>query len=151
MHRCGRLCTDGEYRGAAGDLARLRNPRLGIGAEIGFVEQDGGLGAALAREDQIAFQAAQVEIAIESADDEYQVEVGGDHLLLLGLAGGAPGEDGPAREYGVDHCLTWADWLSGYPIADGGPLRAVGRAIEKCADGFSLHLTLRGVEPVLFA
>ena len=41
---------------------------------------------------QIALDAARVEVAVEAGDEKHDVDVGGDDLFLGGIAGGAPRE-----------------------------------------------------------
>ena len=72
-----------------------------IGAQVGFVEHDAYVGATLARQDQIALDAPHVEIVIQSADHQHQVDVGGYHLFALPLSGRAPGKDRLAGEHGM--------------------------------------------------
>ena len=50
--------------------------------EVGFIEQDYWARAALLRDDEIALDAALVEVAIEAADDKEGVDVGGEDLFL---------------------------------------------------------------------
>jgi hypothetical protein len=52
------------------------------GGEVGFVEENNGTCTALLGEDEKALDAALIEVAIEAADDEENVDVGGEYLLL---------------------------------------------------------------------
>jgi len=77
--------TDGEdgYAGchdeAMQDLVEIE---MEGGGEVGFVEKDNGTCTALLGEDEKALDAALIEVAIEAADDEENVDVGGEYLLL---------------------------------------------------------------------
>jgi hypothetical protein len=87
-----------------------------MGAEICFVEQDDGTGAALMREDKIAFETAGVVVAVESTDKEQQIHVGGEDLLAQALAWLLARElRAPGQDLGDNASLSQHD-----PIADTG-------------------------------
>jgi hypothetical protein len=89
-------------RGVAGDRLDLGAARGGFAGEVGFVQHDHGLRAARAGGGEVAFDAAEVEIRVERTDEEYGIDVRGDHLLDIALAGGFAGELRAARQHGVD-------------------------------------------------
>jgi len=71
------------YSGRAGETVQdLRNVDVKRVGEICFIKQDQWTRAALLRDDQIAFDASLVEIAIEAADDKQDVDVGSEDLFL---------------------------------------------------------------------
>ena len=97
-----------------GDAGRMTlgeaNDVCDVSAEIGFVQKDDGTRAALMREDEITLQTARVVIAIEPADDEEQVHVGGEDLLAEALARLLAGELGAAGQHlGDDGSLPQDD------------------------------------------
>ena len=64
----------------------------GIVDEIGLVQDDHRRGAALPRGHEVALDPARIEVVIEAGDEKHDVDVGGDDLLLGGIAGGAARE-----------------------------------------------------------
>ena len=90
---------DRHARGQRGDLG---DERRRIVDEIRLVEDDDRRGAAFPRGHQIALDAARIEIVIEAGHQEDDVDVGGDDLLLGGIAGGAAREARRARQDGAD-------------------------------------------------
>ena len=100
-------------------------------AEIGLVQEDDGSRAAVMREDEIAFQAAGVVVAVESTDDEQEVHVRGEDLLAQALAWLLAGELGaPGQHFGDDASLSQDD-----PVADAWGI--VIEVTEMAADGGS--------------
>ena len=81
---------DGVHVDPGRERADFVDGDLRIVHEIRLVEHDHGRRAALPCDDEIAFEAARIEVVIEAADEEDSVDVGGDDLLLSGIAGGAP-------------------------------------------------------------
>ena len=99
-----RVCT--ATTGArAGDCRRFGQPRGHVGAQVALIQYDHGVGAALHAQRQVALQPAEVEIAIQPADQENQVDIGGDGLLIFPPSGRAAGEQGAARQHGFDDRL----------------------------------------------
>ena len=64
------------------DLPDLGDLRLDVVGEVALREQDDWLGAALAGEDQVPLEAAEVQVLVQRRDDEDDVEVRREHLLL---------------------------------------------------------------------
>src|SRR5262249_40254088 len=104
----------------AGDLACFRRAGFELPAKVGLVEYNGRLSAALSGQRQVSLDTSWIEVMIEAADDQSQIDVGGDDLLLFALSGRAPREDCPPRKYRVDHGFPRSDSLNRYPIAHGG-------------------------------
>src|SRR5207302_6608032 len=65
---------DGDWR-SRGQRLDIGSGLHGVGAQVRFVQNDDGLRAALPREEKITLDAAEIEIAIESGDDEKHVDV----------------------------------------------------------------------------
>ena len=82
--------VNGDRAGHGDDLRDARADLLG---EIGLREDNDRGGAAFVREQQqIPLEAPHAEVGVEPHDDEYDVDVGGDHLFI----GHRPSH--PARE-----------------------------------------------------
>ena len=113
--------ADGKDRGSGGGgeaLQDLIEIEVEGGGEVGFVEENDGAGAALLGDDEVALDAALVEVAIEAADDEEDVDVGGEDLLFDCGAGLLAGEKGFAFEDVFDDGRAGAE---GDPVTDGWP------------------------------
>jgi len=111
--------------------------RSGGVAGVGFVQNEDGMGAAFPGEAEIALEAARVEFAVERADEQERVDVGGDDLLFGFFAGGFARELGAAGEYAMNDGAIFAGAnLREEPIADGGEVGAVVGGMAK----FSLEL-----------
>src|SRR5690349_14602268 len=151
LERCLFARAAGNNRDAPGDRGGFRYATLQIIAKIGFIEDDDRRGAALRGERQIAFQAANVEIAIEAADEKYGVDIGRNWLLVFAFSGGTTRKQGPARQHGFDNRLASAGIPGGDPIADHGHSGATGGAVPESAGGFGLEVTGCRDEPVLVA
>jgi hypothetical protein len=65
---------------------RLRSV-LVLRAKIGFIEYKDGCCPTLLNRDQIPFDAPNVEVAIQSADQEHRIDIGGDELPSGWFAG----------------------------------------------------------------
>ena len=77
----------------------------------------GGRRAALVGQHQAALDAAQIEIVVQAADQENDVDVRRHHLLG-GLRSWLPArESGAPRQHGIDQPV-----VKQHPIADGGPV-----------------------------
>ena len=66
-------------------------------AEVGLVEDHRRLRAARPDAGEVALDPADVEVGVEAADGEHQVDVGRDHLRARLATGGAAGEDRAPR------------------------------------------------------
>ena len=76
--------------------------------EIGFVQNDHGLGAAFPCDGEIAFDAAQVEILIESGDEQHRVDVRREDLLRAGATHGSTRKLGAPRQHRMDISACFA-------------------------------------------
>ena len=79
-----------------------RSPPIRAGqirAEVALIQHHHGVGAAFGRQRQVAFQPPKVEIAIQPADQEHQVDIGRDRLLVFPPPGRAPREQRAARQH----------------------------------------------------
>lgn len=139
---------DGDAGGEGFDLVA---DAFGIGTEVGFIEHDDGLGAALAGGDDEALDAFRVVVAIEAGDEEDGVDVGGDDLLDVLVAGGAAGEFGAAGEEDVEigAGLAGAE-ADADPIADGGELIGPGGVVKEAAAALGEDLAAGGLDGVEF-
>ena len=102
--------------------------------EIRLVEDDDRGGAALPRGHQVALDPARIEIVIEPGNEKHHIDVRRHHLLLSGIAGGAPRE---ADERGSTARMRAspppAGGLDDDPVADGGKGGAAGRLMTQPA------------------
>ncbi len=104
-------------RSAGGDRDGLGFGGGGVGMQIGLVEHDNRLGSAIPGQGQVAFDAAQVVIAIQGSEQEHGVEVGGDDLLFGQRSGGTPGKLRAPGQHGMDVRAAFAG-----PEADDDPI-----------------------------
>jgi hypothetical protein len=72
--------------------------RSGLLGEVGLVEGDDGLRAALPDCGEVTLDAAQVQLAVQGGDEEDEVDVGGEQLLAGAFAGFLTGELGSSLE-----------------------------------------------------
>ena len=143
------LGADRDDGGVAGDGGDLGGDLVGVVEQVGFVEEDDGLGAALAGDGEEALDAAEVEIGVERGDEEDGVEVGGDGLLVAVLAGGAAAETRFPREHGEDVELAGAGARArGDPVADGGQLGTRAGGVQELAAALADEFIVAGVERV---
>ena len=121
--------AEGEYGDPGSVPFGETNDVSEIAAQICLVEQDDGAGAALMREDEVAFQAARVVVAIESANDEQDIHVRGEYLLTHALARFLARElRAPGQDLGDDVSFSQDD-----PVADAR--RVVVKMAKVAADG----------------
>jgi hypothetical protein len=117
--------------------------------EVGFVQDDCRSGAALPGQDQVAFEAAQVEIEVEAGHQQHGVDVGRYDLLGERLAGHLAREAGSTRQDRLDGGgLIRPTRLDGDPVAD---RRAGGRAgvvVAESAGETRCELAAGGVESI---
>jgi hypothetical protein len=132
-------------RNVAGDPLDLGDLGLEVGGEVGLVEHDHRLGAALPRGDQEALEPARVVVAVHAHHHEHPVEVGGHHLGLGALARHFAQEARGAVEHrhDVGELAAPLRALDEHPVADRGQLvRALG-AVAQRPLGPRLELALR--------
>ena len=112
--------ADQMYGRAGRDGLDLRDePRLILRHEIGLVQQDDRPRAAVPRGDQVALDAPRVEIMIQAADQEHDIDVRGDDLLLGDIARRLARELAAAGERGLDDRVAVSLGLhDGHPVAD---------------------------------
>ena len=101
------------------------------GGEVGLVEQDDGACAAFVGHNQETFNATRVIVAVEAADDEQDVDVGGEDLFADLAFGLLAGDAGLADEDVIDDRFVGAEQD---PVADGRPEDA-GLAQESADTG----------------
>ncbi len=89
-------------RHAEGNALGLGDRLVEIGAEIGLVEYDHRIGAALPGQGQVALQAAQVELLAEARHQKDRVYVGRHYLGLGGAAHRLPQKGATPRQHGLD-------------------------------------------------
>ena len=111
---------------------------------VGLGQHHHRLGAAAAHQQQVALDAARVEVGVQPADDEHGVDVGRDQLLLVVLAGGAALDRAAARQQGDDLALRASPSISTQsPTA--------GRAARAGSAGAAIPAAIRRVKPRLRA
>jgi len=108
--------------------------------EVGFIEHHDRLGSAFPGDGEVALDAAKIEILIERGDEQDGVDIGGDNLLGIGVAGGAPGKLGSSRQHGMD-VGPWTPFRArmafarsepcGDPVAYCGEFAAGGCVVKK--------------------
>ena len=125
--------------------------KRGIGAEVGLVKDDDRSGAALPDHDHLPFEPAEVEVGIQSLDEENDVDVGGQDLFLGPFSGGISGEPGPSRQDGVDDGFLLGGIVGDRdPVAD---LGEIGRRLgleQKTTGDLGRALAAGGEDHVLF-
>ena len=105
---------------------------LRIVDEVRLVQHDDRGGAALPGDEEVALDPAWVEITIEAADEEHDVDVGGNDLFLGAIAGRASREAARSRQDGDNPRVTVpAGRLDGDPVADRGKVRASFRTVAQ--------------------
>src|SRR5690606_31661491 len=98
---------------------------------------------------QIAFEAPQVVVAVESHDQEHGVDVGCDDLLLGDLARRLPGEAAAAWQDRLDEAALFSrDPAQRHPVADGGKLVPPGGQVPQPSGELGPVLALGGDDPV---
>jgi hypothetical protein len=136
--------VDGEV---AGDEAGLGEAGSGVGAEVRLIKEDDAPRPALADHGQVALEAAEVEVVVQTADDEDDVHVGDEDLDAVALAGLLAGHDGPAGEDALDDALGGLE-VHGHPVPDGGELAALREGeLELPGDG-RVAVAALGPQPV---
>ena len=140
---------DGDARGHGLDRHQAT---LEVARHVGLVEDHDRGHATGPRDGQVAFQAAQVEVAVQPRDEERHVDIRGDDLLVGQVAGGpaarigrapdeggAPGENGGDRGRIVGSGLG-AGGFEGHPVPDG--------RIVRRGKGFVAEATGHGGRPI---
>jgi len=140
-------CADGVNWDARGGRFDLEDALVRFGTEVGLVEEDDGHGATLPGEGDVTLDGGEVEVtsAIESADEEGDVDVGSDDLLFGEGTGLVTRDSASTREYGVDGGAGFGgEGSDGDPVTDGGEFGARDGVVT-CASGEL------GVEPAELA
>ena len=139
------------HRRRAGDCRGFRQSRGHVGAQVALVQHHHRVGAAFHAQGQVALQPAKVEIAVQSADQEHQVDVGGDRLLVFPPPGRAPREQRAPRQHSFDDRLFRIDHARGHPIAHHRHGGAGGRVVPKGAARFGVEIAGIRDQAVLIA
>jgi hypothetical protein len=111
-----------------GKLLDLRTLGLEVRAAVGLGQHQHRRRPGLADDRQIALEAARIEVAVEAADDQHGIDVGGDDLLAPGLAGGDAAQLAVARQQGLDLPLVIDRRAHPHPVADRRPQGVVAIA-----------------------
>jgi len=135
----------------ARDGLSFAEARFEVAGEVGLVEDDYWRRPTFGGQGEVAFETAKVEIAIEAADQEDEIDVGGEGLFFLATSGSAPREAGAAREDGLDDGVIVTSFAGGDPVADNGHEGAIGGAIPESAGWLGGDVSGRGVEAILIA
>ena len=97
--------AEGKHGYTEGDGLDLLEILFGAGAEVGFIEQDDGIGAAVPDLCEVPLDAAGIEVAVQAGDQEHGVDIGCDDLLLCAAAGFFPAELTFPRQQLVDQSV----------------------------------------------
>ena len=134
---------------AEGDLLDFVEAGCGVVAEVGFIQQDDRLRAALPDDGEVAFDAARIQFEIERGDHEDGVDIGRDDLLLQGAACDFAGELGFPGKDGVDPGAIFAGaGGDGHPVANGGNVGARGRGVAEFAGDVGEVFAMGGADTV---
>ena len=110
----------------------------------GLVSRTTGVGAALARQQQVALEAARAEVGVERHDQEDDVHVGGDDLLVGDAAGHLAREPAAARQHVHDRrAVLVAPRPDHDPVADRRQLAAALGVVLQPARHDGLDLAVR--------
>ena len=134
---------DNDVAGERGHVADMRGQ---VWREIGLGEKNDRRGAALARHQQVPFETTRIVVAIESHDDEDDVDIGGNDLLAGWLASRAPREGGAPREDADDDRLILWTLTNGDPVADGRQLRTTAGTMLQPSRGDGIHFAVFDVD-----
>jgi len=98
------------------------NPHPRVRAYVGLVEDHRRLGAARPDAGEVALDPAHVEVGVEAAHREHQVDVGRDHLGARLASGGAPREHRAPLEDAFDdgRAVCTGCVVDDNPVADTG-------------------------------
>ena len=135
--------ADGVDRDAEGDRLGGQQRPLDVLRQVALRQHDHRLGAALPGHDEVALQAARVEVVPEGGDEEDDVDVRGDDLLVDLGPGDLAREFRPPREHGVDQAAAERD-----PVADGRKVGPPARGAPEPRRDLGALLTALGVEVV---
>ena len=130
-------------RHAEGDQFRGEQRPLDVLRQVALRQHDHRLGAALPGHDEVALEAARVEVVPERGDEEDDVDVRSDDLLVHLGPGHLPRELRPPRQDGVDEAGAERD-----PVADGGEVGAPARRGAKPRRDLRPQLAALGVDVV---
>jgi hypothetical protein len=115
--------------------------------QVGLVEDDDRLHAALPRDRQIALDAAEVELGVEGGQEKNGVDVGGDHLFVAVFAGRAAAESRLARQHRQDVEARFAGAAGHrHPVADHGQLGARAGGVQEASAAFAHDFGGTGVQ-----
>lgn len=114
--------ADDEDGMPAGDAADFVGDGIGIGAEIGLVEDDDGLGAAFVDHHEEPFEAAMIDGFAEGLDHEGEIDVGGQDLNGGLASGDLAGDLGPAGQDAFD-----GNAVGGFGDSDADPVTNFGK------------------------
>lgn len=106
---------------------------LGVRVEVGFIEEDEGLGAAFGNQGEETLEAAEVEVGAGIGDNHDEVDVGGEDLFFAAFAGEFSREAGAAWETGADEVfiIFASSEVEGDPISDGREVGIAGGIVPK--------------------
>ena len=83
---------------------------------VGLRQHDLGGGPALPEHDEVALDAARLEVRPERRDGERDVDVRGERLGVRGQAGRVPHDGAPARQDRANQALSQADPVAGADV-----------------------------------
>ena len=113
---------------AAERVADLERAQRRVRVEVGLGEDDDRLRLGVGGEREEALEPAQVEVAVERADDERDVDVRGEHLGLGAAVARRPGDAAAARQHRVDDA---GRRVRRHPVADGGEVGRGGGGVAQ--------------------
>ena len=140
------LGVDGEHRHALrGEVGQYLDRVVGVLGAVGLGQHDDRLRTATTDQQQVALDAARIEVGIQAADDEHRIDVRGDHLLVVMLAGRAALDAGMARQQRHDARALGGGILQQHPVADGRAFMGREPGALPFGKRFGLHAHAGGV------
>ena len=122
------------------DRRPLRDPfdfldeRRDVVNQVRLVEDDHRRRPAVPRGQEIPFDAARIEIVVETRNEQHDVDVRGDDLFFGWIAGRAAREPAESRQHGTDaRVAAVRRGLDRHPIADRRVIRATFTKPESTA------------------
>ena len=134
----------GQDRNALRRRRHLLDEAARILDEIRLVEDDHRIRAALPRGHQISLDATRVEVAVEPGDKKDDVDVGGDDLLLGGIAGRPTREATRSRQHRTDARIRIGGRIDRNPVANRGKVRPRLRLVTQPSGNAGQQLAFRG-------
>ena len=131
-HRLGPLGGHDDDGNASSRCGDLLDEGVRSVDEVRLVQHDDWRGAAVPGSQQIALDSSRVEIEVEARDEKGDVDVGGEHLLLGGIAGRPARKTAGSRQHRADARVgVRLRRIDGHPVADGRKICALERVVAQ--------------------